>query len=54
MAKLTFETPEGDKCYGCLGLDGRSFYCKVYEVFLKNEYGNAGCSKCDECKKLDK
>lgn len=54
MAKLTFTTPKGNSCYGCLALDTHSYYCEYFKEALHNEFGGAGCLKCDECKKLDK
>lgn len=54
MAKLTFETPGGKECHGCMALNTHSFYCKFFEEFLKNEYGNAGCMKCNACMELEK
>lgn len=54
MARLTFETPDGNKCYGCMALDNHSFYCEFFKEFLHNEYGGAGYMKCDKCKSLGK
>lgn len=53
MAKITFETPKGNKCYGCMALHTRSFYCEFFKEFLRNEHGAAGCIKCEQCKELD-
>lgn len=54
MARLTFTTPEGNSCYGCMALDNHSFYCKFFKKFLHNENGAAGSLKCDQCKELGK
>lgn len=54
MAKLTFETPGGKECYGCMALNTHSYYCEFFGEYLKNEYGNAGCMKCNKCKELGK
>ena len=54
MANLTFKTPDGDRCSGCLALDGRRFYCEFFNEFLRNEHGNAGYLKCTKCKLLGK
>ena len=53
MAILTFKTPNGNECYGCMALNNHSFYCEFFKEFLHNEYGGAGCMKCDKCKSLD-
>lgn len=52
MAQLTFTTPNGNDCYGCMALDNRSYYCEFFKEFLYNEHGGAGCMKCDKCKEL--
>ena len=54
MAQLTFETPNGNECNGCMALNTHSFYCEFFREFLHNKYGNAGCLKCDKCKELGK
>ena len=53
MAKLTFSTPEGKFCYGCLALNGHNAVCKFFREFLKDEDGNdIRCLKCEKCKEL--
>lgn len=54
MARLTFSTPEGDCCYGCMAFNDRSYYCKFFKESLHNENGCAGDLKCDKCKALGK
>lgn len=54
MAKITFETPKGNKCYGCMAFNSHSFYCEIFKEFLHNEHGCAGALKCEQCKELDK
>lgn len=54
MAKLTFTTPDGKECDGCMALDEHSFYCNFFQEFLHNERGGAGSLKCDRCKELGK
>lgn len=48
--KLYFEVPKGNDCYGCRALNKHYFYCEYFKEYLKDENGNAGCLKCEECK----
>ena len=36
MAQLTFATPDGNECYGCLALNTHSFYCEFFKEHLHN------------------
>lgn len=33
MAQLTFTTPNGNDCYGCMALDTHSYYCEFFKEF---------------------
>lgn len=54
MANLTFKTPDGDFCYGCLAHNRDKFFCEFFKEFLKNRFGYPSDNKCNRCKELGK